>query len=112
MQAEVLPVLWPYILKSLVGIAITGIGALMLYPVRYVKREWKSIKDAIASTHAELITQRENHLTHIEASGVEQVKLLTKTTELLDNIRIELAEQTGFLRASVPGVKTRARAKK
>ncbi len=112
MQAEVVSVLWPYVMKSLVGLAITGIGALMIYPVKYARREWKSIKEAIASTHAELVQQRENCLSTLQSQGESQITLLTKMADTLDGVRLDLAEQTGYLRASsAPPCRVRAKKK-
>ena len=101
MQAEILPVLWPYVLKSLVGLAITGIGALMLYPIRYVKKAYEELLTAVNSTHAELVHQRENHLTHMEASGAEQVKLLSKMSDTLDGVRLDFKEHRAYVQGLV-----------
>jgi hypothetical protein len=100
MQAEVFTTLWPHILKSLMGVAITGFGALMLYPVRYVKREWKSLKDAIADTHAELILQRTNCLTTIGSQGEKQIELLSRAVNTLEAIHLGQVEMSGYIKAS------------
>src|ERR1035437_3240693 len=109
MQAEILPVLWPYVLKSLLGLAITGIGALMLYPVRYVKREWKSIKDAVASTHAELVKQRENCLSTLQNQGDAQITLLTKMADTLDGVRLDFKEHRAYVQGLVQSPKARVK---
>jgi hypothetical protein len=104
---------FPYTIlyKALVGLLVTGVGALILLPFRKVKKEWISLKDSIASTKAELIQQRTNCLTTLQSQGAEQITLLSKTVDALENVRYELAEQTGFLRAASLPVR-RSRAKK
>ncbi len=109
MQVEVLPVVWPYFYKALVGLIITGIGAMIMWPIRKVKKEWASLRDAVASTQAELVLQRTNCLTTLSHQGEEQVKLLSKVSETLDGVRLDLAEQTGYLRAGVTPVRRRSK---
>jgi hypothetical protein len=111
MQAEVVTVLWPYILKSLVGIAITGIGALMLYPVRYVRREWKALKESMAATQAELVLQRENCLTTLQNQGDKQIELLGKMSDTLDGVRMDFKEHRAYVQGLVQSPQ-RSRAKK
>jgi len=83
-----------------------------MYPYNKAKAAYTNLMGAVQSTKDELVLQRSNHLKHIQAEGEKQTALLGKTTELLENIRLELAEQTGFLRASAPLRAGRARAKK
>jgi hypothetical protein len=110
MQVEVVSVLWPYAMKAVVGLVITGLGALMLYPVRYARREWKSIKEAVASTHAELITQRTNCLQTLQNQGDSQIKLLAKMSDTLDGVRLDFAEHRSYVQGLVQSP-MRARAK-
>ncbi len=109
MQVELIPVLWPYVLKSLVGLVVAGAGAAMLYPFRKVKKEWASLKEAVTSTQAELVLQRTNCLGTLQEQGTEQIKLLSKATDTLDGIRLDLAEQTGFLRAGAVPLRRRSK---
>jgi uncharacterized membrane-anchored protein YhcB (DUF1043 family) len=115
MQADVnaVPVIWRLIDKALIGLAITGIGALIMWPLKTAQKEWTALKQSITDAHTELTQQRTNHLTHIENDGAKQVELLGKTTELLEGIRLDLREQTGFLQAlSLSPRRVTARAKK
>ena len=97
MQAELYPALQPYFAKAIVSLVVAGLGGLMLWPIKYARREWKSIKEAVASTHAELITQRQNHLTHIQENGEQQTKILTKVVDILEGLRLDTQSQTGFI---------------
>jgi hypothetical protein len=74
----------PYVVKALVGLVITGLGTLMLWPVRKVRKEWAILKETMASTHAELVLQRTNCLGSLQKQGEEQVKLLGKVSDTLD----------------------------
>lgn len=103
--------LTPFIYKALVGLLVGGLGALMLWPFRAARKEWKSLKENTAAIHEELIHQRSNHLEHIQANGEQQITLLTKVADLLDGVRLDLKEQTGYIKAQ--GLRTaRSRAKR
>lgn len=85
----------------------------MLWPIKYAKREWKSIKEAVASTHAELVTQRENHLTHIQKNGEAQTEILKKVVDILEGLRLDTQAQTGFIQGLILSpMRSRAKAKK
>jgi hypothetical protein len=89
---------------------ITVLGVVVMWPFKKGKAAFKGVQDELKAAHAELVLQRENCLSTLQRQGVDQVNLLTKVSETLDGVRIELATQTGFLRAgSVP---TRRRVKK
>ena len=97
----------PTAFKAFVGLVLTGLLGVIMYPFRKAHKEWTALKSDIASTHAELVQQRTNCLTTLQQQGESQVKLLEKAVAALDGVRIDLAEQTGYLKASVP--KTRKR---
>ena len=99
--------LTPLVYKTLVGIALTGLLGVFMWPFRKARKEWVALKNEQASIHAELVQQRTNCLTTLQQQGESQVKLLEKAVAALDGVRIDLAEQTGYLKASVP--KTRKR---
>jgi hypothetical protein len=110
MQAQDVPVLWHFVSKALIGLALTGLGGLIVWPFKKAKKEWASLKEAINSTQAELVMQRENHLVHIEDHSKTQVDLLGKVCETLEGVRLDLREQTGYLRAaSLPQPRSRSR---
>ncbi len=85
--------------KTLMALAVGAGVAIIMWPFRSARKEWKSLKESVAETKAELVHQRENHLTHIEAHGKEQVDLLGKVVDVLDGVRLDLKEQTGFIQA-------------
>ena len=99
MQVEVVSALWPYVVKSLVGLFIAGIGAAMLWPIKKVRKEWVSLKDTTQAIQNELAQQRTNCLTTLQQQGEKQIELLSKAADTLDGVRLDLAEQTGYLRA-------------
>ncbi len=101
MQADVVPVIWTIAVKALVGLAIAGLGALFMYPFKKAKKEWASLKQSIADAQTELVQQRTNHLSHIEADGNKQVELLGKVVDTLEAIHLGQAEMSGYIKASL-----------
>lgn len=112
MQSELISVIWPYLSKALVGLALTGIGALIMWPFRKARKEWLSLKETTTAIQQELVQQRTNCLHTLQDQGETQIGLLGKVADTLDGVRIELAEQTGYLRASAPRRRASAPAKK
>jgi hypothetical protein len=92
-----IPVVLP---EVTVGLLVTILGAVLVWPFKVVKREWNAAKETLAETKAELELQRTNHLTHIEEYGKTQIELLGKVADTLDGVRLDLREQTGYLAAS------------
>ena len=112
MQVEVVSALWPYVTKALVGLLIAGIGAAFMWPIRKARKEWVSLKDTTQAIQNELAQQRTNCLTTLQQQGEKQIELLSKAADTLDGVRLDLAEQTGYLRASsAPACRVRAKKK-
>ncbi len=82
--------------SAVVGAIIT----IVLWPFRKARKEWAALKQEQASIHAELVQQRTNCLTTLQQQGVQQIELLGKTVAALDGVRLDLAEQTGYLKAA------------
>ena len=83
-----------------------------MYPFRKAKKEWTSLKETTQAIQNELAQQRTNCLTTLQEQGVKQIELLTKAADTLDGVRLDLAEQTGYLRASsAPPCRVRAKKK-
>jgi hypothetical protein len=93
------PELAQFMTKAAVSAAVGVIMAVVLWPFRKARMEWTALKKEQASIHAELVQQRTNCLTTLQAQGVQQIALLGKTVAALDGVRIDLAEQTGYLRS-------------
>jgi uncharacterized membrane-anchored protein YhcB (DUF1043 family) len=89
-----------YVVKAVVGLIVGGLMGVILWPLKYAKKEWTELKEQMKSTHAELESQRTNCLTTLQSQGNAQIELLKDSVRTLGDIRIELAEQTGFLRAA------------
>ena len=83
----------------------------MLYPIRYVKREWKILKDTMASTHAELVIQRSNCLNTLQEQGTKQIELLGKMSDTLEGVRLDFKEHRGYVQGLVQSPQ-RSRSKK
>lgn len=96
MQVEVVTV-WHFVSKALIGLALTGLGGLIVWPFKKAKKEWTSLKETMASTQAELVLQRTNCLSSLQIQGEEQIKLLGKVSDTLDGLRLDTQAQTGFL---------------
>jgi hypothetical protein len=113
MQAELYSALQPYLAKAFVSLVVAGIGALMLWPVRKVKKEWSSLKETTAKIHEELSQQRTNCLTRLQSQGDEQIKLLSKMSDTLDGVRLDFAEHRSFVQGLIQSPRrTKAYAKK
>ena len=109
LSPDVLSQLAPLALKSIVGLLITGV---IMYPFRKARKEWTALKDEQAAIRQELVHQRTNCLTTLQQQGATMVDLQTKTVDLLQGVRLDLAEQTGYLKAYIPTRTRRAAAKK
>lgn len=109
LSPDVLSQLAPLALKSIVGLLITGV---IMYPFRKIHKEWSSLKEEQSAIHKELVQQRTNCLTTLQTQGEEQIKLLGKAVDVLDGVRLDLAEQTGYLKAFVPAPRIRRAAAK
>ena len=99
----------PLAFKSAVGLVITGV---IMWPFRKARKEWTALKEEQAAIHKELVHQRTNCLTTLQQQGATMVDLQTKTVDLLQGVRIDLAEQTGYLKAFVPAPRIRKAAAK
>ena len=108
------PELVAFAYKVAASAAVGAIMAVVLWPLRSARKEWKTLKAEQASIHAELVTQRTNCLASLQRQGDTQIELLGKTVAALDGARLDLAEQTGCLRAMTaqPPRTRRAAAKK
>jgi hypothetical protein len=104
----------PAAVKWGVGLALTGLLGVFMWPFRKMKAEWIEMKKDQVLIHTELVQQRTNCLTTLQTQGVQQIELLGKTVAALDGVRLDLAEQTGCLRAltAQPPRVRRAAAKK
>ena len=108
------PELIAFSYKMAASAAVGVIMAIILWPFRKARKEWAALKEEQSSIHAELVQQRTNCLTTLQSQGVTQIELLGKTVAALDGVRLDLAEQTGCLRAMTaqPPRTRRAAAKK
>jgi hypothetical protein len=89
----------PVFLKWAIGLVLTGLLGAIMWPFRKVRKEWTALKEEQSKIHAELVQQRTNCLATLQSQGVQQIELLGKTVAALDGVRLDLAEQTGCLRA-------------
>jgi hypothetical protein len=92
MQVETL------LLKATMGLAVAGVGGILMYPIRAIKKEWAGLREKLDATQAELVQQRENHLTHIQENGEAQVNLLEKVADTLSLMHLDQKETLGMLR--------------
>jgi hypothetical protein len=76
---------------------------VILFPFRhiakYVRTQWEEKSKLLTEVHQELTLQRTNCLTTLQAQGAEQTKAIEKVADVLTNIRYDLAEQTGYIKA-------------
>lgn len=89
----------PSIFKAAVGLVVTGLLGVVMWPFRKAHKEWIALKDEVTATRTELTQQRTNCLSTLQTQGEEQIKLLSKTVEVLEGTRLDIAQQTGYLSA-------------
>lgn len=97
LNPELLNQLGPLVFKTVAGLVISGLLGVIVWPVRKAKKEWITLKETLDAVHLELSTQRSNCLATLQSQGAEQIVLLGKTVEVLGGVRLDLAEQTGYL---------------
>ena len=102
----------PVVLKYAVGLTITGLLGVAMWPVRKIRQEWKGVKESLAAVHEELGIQRSNCLETLQRQGDQQIDLLGKTVAALDGVRLDLATQTGYMAAQANKEVPRRRSKK
>ena len=78
-----------------------------MWPIKRASKEWKALKEEQASIHTELVRQRENCLSTLQAQGATMIELQSKTVGILEGVRLDLAEQTGYLRAGFTPLRRR-----
>lgn len=93
------PVIISYVYKAVASAAVGVIMAVILWPFRKARKEWLGLTGKLEAVHTELATQRQNCLSTLQSQGESQIELLGKTVAALDGVRLDLAEQTGCLRA-------------
>ena len=101
MQADLYSALQPYLAKAFVSLVVAGIGALMLWPVRKIRKEWVSLKDAVVATKQELEQQPTNCLATLQKQGDAQIILLTKMSDTLDGVRMDFKAHTAYIQGLV-----------
>ena len=99
MQAEVTSSIWPYLSKALVGLIVTGLGALLMYPIKAIKKEWAGLKAQINEAKSELVNQRTNCLTTLQTQGEKQIVALDKIADTLSLMHLDQKETLGMIRA-------------
>ena len=99
MQAEVTSSIWPYLSKALVGLIVTGLGALLMYPIKAIKKEWAIFNKKIEAAQEELVHQRKNCLTNLQSQGEKQIVALDKIADTLSLMHLDQKETLGMIRA-------------
>ena len=85
--------------EGIVSLMLAVVGGILMYPIRKVQKAYKELMEAVNSTRAELVTQRENCLSTLQNQGEKQVELLGKAVSTLDAIHLGQVEMSGFLKA-------------
>lgn len=92
-------ILGPFVHEAAFTAIIAVLGAIAMWPFKAAKKEWEDFKQRMEDTHEELINQRVNHLSHIEADGSKQVELLGKACNTLEAIHLGQVEMSGYIKA-------------
>ena len=89
MQAQDVPVLWHFVSKALIGLALTGLGGLIVWPFKIAKKAYVELLTAVNSTKAELCIQRESCLNTLSQQGEKQIELLDKMNTTLTDMHLD-----------------------
>jgi hypothetical protein len=100
MQVQTIVPLMTLLYKVFMGLLVAGGIGIIMWPFRSIRKEWRTLKDSVAETHAELVTQRTNCLTTLQNQGDRQIELLGKAVETLGNIHTSQAAMSGFMQAT------------
>ena len=92
--------LGPTVFKSIVGLVISGLLGVIMWPLRKMKSEWNAMKSEQTNIHSELVKQRENCLQTLQTQGDRQIELLGKTVDILGDVRVSIAEMAGYCKAN------------
>ena len=107
------PELSQFLYKAAASAAVGVIMAVILWPFRAARKEWKAMKEEQGAIHKELVTQRTNCLTTLQQQGDRQIELLTTVSATLTGMALSQAEMTGYCKAnSSIGCGPRSRRKK
>jgi hypothetical protein len=85
--------------KLVVSFIVTAIGGTLVWPFKSIKRKVEEFTTEIKAVQTELVTQRTNHLAHIEASSEAQLKVLEKVSSTLTDIHLDQKETLGYIKA-------------
>ena len=112
MQINTDAVFWSIAMKTAVGLAITGLIGVIMWPIRSVRKEWTSLKETTQAIKEELGQQRTNCLNTLQDQGKRQIELLGDVAKTLSDIHLSQAEMTGYCKANSLASSCRPRAKK
>ena len=57
----------PTVVKWVIGLILTGLIGVFMYPFRRARAEWIALKEEQGKIHAELVTQRNNCLATLQS---------------------------------------------
>jgi DNA mismatch repair ATPase MutS len=69
-----------------------------MYPIRAIKKEWANLNKKIEAAQEELVHQRTNCLSTLQAQGEKQVTALDKIADTLSLMHLDQKETLGMLR--------------
>jgi Putative ER transporter, 6TM, N-terminal len=86
-----------YVHEGILAVALSVGGWIVLFPFRTAFDTLKEKSKILEELKEELVTQRTNCLATIQTSNQEQVKLLEKAVEVLEDIHLSQSEMSGFM---------------
>lgn len=91
-----------YVREALMAAGLSIGGWIVFFPlktfVKSVQDKWAGQTKFLSDIQTELREQRTNCLTTLQTQSKEQVELLTKAVEVLEDIHSSQAEMSGFLK--------------
>jgi uncharacterized membrane-anchored protein YhcB (DUF1043 family) len=94
-----MPLLQQVVDKTVVSLLVAAIGGFLVWPFKVIKRKVEEFTTELKAVQTELVTQRTNHLSHIEASAEAQLKVLEKVSNTLTDIHLDQKETLGYIKA-------------
>lgn len=91
------PVLHEFIHEIVVSAILAIAGSVAMWPIKRIQKAYVETIGKLETVHAELVSQRTNHLTHIEASNEKQVEILGKVADTLGAIHLDQSRLLGRL---------------
>jgi len=95
---EAAPLIGHVLVRGLIGAAVAGVSALIVYPFRWLVNSFKDVTTQLSGIQTELVHQRSNCLSTLQDQGTRQIELLEKTVGTLEAMHLDQRETLAIIR--------------